>query len=1006
MRAFRTNEKLREKVLPLLGIPGAGLSPTNVLSSTERQTQQAALEKVFERMDADGSNEISRNEFEGFFAALSTSSISRLRAGRFKVNQARGASHRVASVRRRFDPESEEAGCNLAELPDKKGSRPLHQVAASDRAHLSINRLLCRSYGQTWREMHVLRSDAAAKRREAAAGVTPASTPGPLSGCGSPEAAITRGRVSPDVMSDRLSPLTLPPLPPTSHATEQQQPSPPHSQQQRPSAKPSATIPAVASPRSCSIHQAEASVGSAHPLPQGSTRASPATVPGTERAAGVGGKTSPSVDGGGSNSFSPVPPPVVVPLDHMEGTAIAGMHSTMLMTNPAERWRPRVTRLELASPAEDSAQAHPHAKRGAESNGGAAGGATHGGGEGGRGKVGCMGKHQSSTVTAAQEEEEEEGEEWMKQYIASMTSNLPSFSVSLHAEAEYTKRYTFKPGNLAGEVTAEEGMVSWVAAKGSKVGQLIGLETFELADGTILRLYKKGEQRNARPPRDESAGSAPGGDDNACGAPMPVLAPTPAPSRRDLPRLGLSVHLQYPQPVKHTLPYAADGSVANEDVWYGTIGSESMLLGVRQLAAVEATSATSAPDAASHDSPPFVDGPIDDSCFAARRSSSDSRSYFNGQRVTQRAIDIDFARCNGEKFRALVARESGVEDGEEQAEIDQIRNVLQTHRHAIYAIYAYYCVNGTSNDRFVLGLNEFGAFCRECSLADESSRYCHQTHIDAIFVASDAEERGGRLTKEQKLQNERNLDRALMRFEWLQALVRVATVKYAKEGHTASISLGLERLISEDMLPNVPEEAMHDADVFRRERLYTHEVAATFHKHEPSLKALYTVFSATKFDSKQKDTHARATVMELDEWTAMLSMAGVIDDDFTKRHASLCFIWSQSFCTDDLKRRRDLVHMKYVDFLEALARVTTFKPLPTALQLAQANVRSCAQFMSQPKLVRRELRRSLRWQEEEVATSTPLEEPLEMLLSLIVERLDGDGNGVLRVAELKKLLPS
>ena len=50
-----------------------------------------------------------------------------------------------------------------------------------------------------------------------------------------------------------------------------------------------------------------------------------------------------------------------------------------------------------------------------------------------------------------------------------------------------------------------------------------------------------------------------------------------------------------------------------------------------------------------------------------------------------------------------------------------------------------------------------------------------------------------------------------------------------------------------------------------------------------------------------------------------------------------------------------------------------------------------------------EVRRPLHWHEEETSAA-PLAEPLRLLLSLIVERLDASGSGVLTVKGLAKLL--
>ena len=52
---------------------------------------------------------------------------------------------------------------------------------------------------------------------------------------------------------------------------------------------------------------------------------------------------------------------------------------------------------------------------------------------------------------------------------------------------------------------------------------------------------------------------------------------------------------------------------------------------------------------------------------------------------------------------------------------------------------------------------------------------------------------------------------------------------------------------------------------------------------------------------------------------------GLVDADFTKEQAALCFVWSKPFVSDEVRRRRKLVEASFVDFLEALCRVLTFK---------------------------------------------------------------------------------
>ena len=75
------------------------------------------------------------------------------------------------------------------------------------------------------------------------------------------------------------------------------------------------------------------------------------------------------------------------------------------------------------------------------------------------------------------------------------------------------------------------------------------------------------------------------------------------------------------------------------------------------------------------------------------------------------------------------------------------------------------------------------------------------------------------------------------------------------------------------------------------------------------------------------------------------SDTGFIDDTLTKDDATLCFIWSQPYTTDEVKRREKLIHLGFLGFLEALARLVCFKPMPTPAQVAESNAGSASQFL-------------------------------------------------------------
>ena len=100
----------------------------------------------------------------------------------------------------------------------------------------------------------------------------------------------------------------------------------------------------------------------------------------------------------------------------------------------------------------------------------------------------------------------------------------------------------------------------------------------------------------------------------------------------------------------------------------------------------------------------------------------------------------------------------------------------------IFSVYAYYCGTGEAVETamgFVMGIAEYNNFLRDCEIPDEDSRHCRTSDLDTIFISTNFEDKPAKFS-EQAMVNANNVDRALMRFEFLQALVRLAIAKKLK----------------------------------------------------------------------------------------------------------------------------------------------------------------------------------------------------------------------------------
>ena len=125
--------------------------------------------------------------------------------------------------------------------------------------------------------------------------------------------------------------------------------------------------------------------------------------------------------------------------------------------------------------------------------------------------------------------------------------------------------------------------------------------------------------------------------------------------------------------------------------------------------------------------------------------------------------------------------------------------------------------------------------------------------------------------------------------------------------------------------------------------------------------------------------------------TAASGASGMMDES----QARLCLAWSTAFCSDELKRRPKLTTATYVDFLEAIARLCTFTPLPTAGLLEEYQAKSAKEFFDMAASGINDgvvMLGTISWEAEE-ASEEPLAGTLEMMINLILDRMESLRSG-------------
>ena len=602
---------------------------------------------------------------------------------------------------------------------------------------------------------------------------------------------------------------------------------------------------------------------------------------------------------------------------------------------------------------------------------------------------------------------------WEKAYLQKGNEARPDYKVILPEAEQYTPRFSFSgnPEGRAERSGPQAKLFSWIGVAGSRIGNdNFSSYPLEGTEGKVLRLYHTSHPRNCRVPEREPVGQLPTSlGQLKCGESSTTLPAPPMPpmlTERDVPKLTQSPVLSPPQPRKSLLEDCTFPPM------FGEIVSEPILF-----------HCVPKDESGEEPSKSTKDGSLelDRSVFAPRRSHSDAHSFYNTSQVRSRAFQIDWSRCNTDRFRRLIAREDheGLGLAGVDAEIGKIREVLAQHATAIYACHTYYCATGDAHDGYAMGLSTFFELLRDVRVVDIDSAYLNVQELTRIFASANYE--AASKTLEDREIERLNPDAALLRFEFMQCLVRISISKYVRDGTIPDVSEALETFLQRDLLPNLPKGATHDPEVFRRKRLYTKPVADVLKRFEPVLRTFFEYYATIEGDPLQLDLKTPEPTMSLDEWHGFCLDAGLLDTrDSPDEGASmwmgylsrlderLCFVWSQTFVSDELKRRHKLTRLTYIDFCEALGRVCTRHPLPTTEILAKYGSRTAKQFFDEIAAGKHEggvlieKRGTEMSFDREETSDQPLAPWLEMLLSLILDRLDSNHDGKIDKKELDK----
>ena len=168
-----------------------------------------------------------------------------------------------------------------------------------------------------------------------------------------------------------------------------------------------------------------------------------------------------------------------------------------------------------------------------------------------------------------------------------------------------------------------------------------------------------------------------------------------------------------------------------------------------------------------------------------------------------------------------------------------------------------------------------------------------------------------------ELKSKTNPEKALIRFQFMEVLARIAERKYIESGVTKSHFEACKRLFGDHVEKVI---CRFDAHLWR-DRYWNEPCDQIYKAYVPLLQHLYKKYSGAKTQP------GKPKFMSSEEFKKMCRDMELINDNFVERDPDICFNMSMQTVVDEINTTRGQ-EMMFVEFLEAFAR-TADKASPT-----------------------------------------------------------------------------
>lgn len=336
------------------------------------------------------------------------------------------------------------------------------------------------------------------------------------------------------------------------------------------------------------------------------------------------------------------------------------------------------------------------------------------------------------------------------------------------------------------------------------------------------------------------------------------------------------------------------------------------------------------------------------SIWGPRARTSDSKDVWNTRDCAQSLHVLNWRRAlNHGLAKFIMKADDGDSDEDEDGdgdEVNEVSDALWDHYDLLHSLFDHYASLGSSDNIFEIHLNGFTEFAENFDLVDASSKHLNKAAWDGMFIAIDA---APAASSEGDLAEPFSSKKALSRSDFLQVIVRAAIAKYVLSKEVLDVSRAVQKLIEVDIRPRANPRMFSPANQFR-ELIYVEEVCVVLRRHEASLRLIYEELCALKPRTLEHNGLANRLI-SYPNFLDGLRLFNLVNVDLAERIGTASFVASRMKTINDQlpKSRIKTMHLNFLDFLEALCRLSSIKALPTEEEIQEAGYEDAGTYMLQ-----------------------------------------------------------